>query len=280
MAKVASLACDAVIFDLEDAVAPDEKAAARETLRAFLADRPNLDGKETVIRINGLSTPWGEEDFLAARGCRPDAILIPKVDEFDDITTVADALSETDAPPDLRLWAMIETPRGVMNASMIARHGRTPGARLDCFVAGTNDLLKETGVLPHAGRPYLVPWLMQVVLSARAYGLDVVDGVYNAFRDADGFATECGEALAMGFDGKSLIHPSQIADANRLFAIAPERLAEAQAIVEAFARPENAGRGAISLEGRMVERLHADMARTLIEKARMISNRQSFQTKD
>ena len=280
MAKVASLACDAVIFDLEDAVAPDEKAAARETLRAFLADRPNLDGKETVIRINGLSTPWGEEDLLAARGCRPDAILIPKVDEFDDITTVADALSDTDAPPDLRLWAMIETPRGVMNAGMIARHGRTPGARLDCFVAGTNDLLKETGVLPHAGRPYLVPWLMQVVLSARAYGLDVVDGVYNAFRDADGFATECGEALAMGFDGKSLIHPSQIADANRLFGIAPERLAEAQAIVEAFARPENAGRGAISLEGRMVERLHADMARTLIEKARMISNRQSFQNKD
>lgn len=271
LSKVRSLACDAVILDLEDAVMPADKDRAREALRGFFADR-NFGGKEIIIRVNGLQTPWFGEDFLAARACRPDAILIPKVDDPDDITSVADALLQTDAPASLRLWAMIETPRGVMNAGLIARYARAPGSLLDCFVTGTNDLIKETGALPVPGRPYLSTWLMQILLAGKAYGLDVIDGVYNEFRDQDGFAAECNDGRAMGFDGKTLIHPGQIANANRIFGIDQERLAEAEAIVAAFAQPENAGLGVISLDGRMVERLHAIMAEELIEKARRIAN--------
>ncbi|PWW00592.1 citrate lyase subunit beta/citryl-CoA lyase [Hoeflea marina] len=270
LAKVRSLACDAVILDLEDAVMPADKGPAREALRRFFAEG-DFGGKEMIIRVNGLQTAWFGEDFLAARACRPHAILIPKVDEPDDIASVADALQQTDAPSDLRLWAMIETPRGVMNAGQIARHARTQGSLLDCFVTGTNDLIKETGALQMPGRPYLSTWLMQILLAGKAYGLDVIDGVYNDFRDSDGFLAECRDGRAMGFEGKTLIHPGQIAEANRIFGIDPARLAEAEAIVAAFALPENAGLGVIGIDGRMVERLHADMAQDLIEKARRIA---------
>jgi citrate lyase subunit beta/citryl-CoA lyase len=268
--KARSLAADAIVFDLEDSVAPAQKDAARERLRTFFAAGPLAHGREAVIRINGLSTPWGGEDLLTARACKPDAILIPKVDEPDDITSVADVLGETDAPDRLRLWAMIETPRGVMNAGLIARASRGPASRLDCFVTGTNDLVKETGVVPQPGRPYISTWLMQIVLAARAYRLDVIDGVYNDFRDDAGFRAECREGRAMGFDGKSVIHPAQIDAANAIFGIDPDKLAEARAIVAAFALPEHADAGVISLDGRMVERLHAEMAASLIEKARRL----------
>jgi citrate lyase subunit beta / citryl-CoA lyase len=272
VAKARTLDCDAVIFDLEDSVAPDSKDEARETLRTALGE-PLGGGRETIIRINPLASPWGGEDLLAARRLQPDAILIPKVDDPDDIAAVDDALDLADAPESLRLWAMIETPRGVMNAGLIARAARTPGCRLDCFVTGTNDLIKETGVAPRAGRPYLVPWLMQILIAARAYGLDVLDGVYNDFRDAGGFAAECDEGRAMGFDGKTLIHPGQIDAANTAFGIDAATLAEARAVVEAFAQPENAGVGVISLDGRMVERLHAEMAHKLIAKAEALAAR-------
>ncbi|MBW3099167.1 HpcH/HpaI aldolase/citrate lyase family protein [Pseudohoeflea coraliihabitans] len=267
MAKSRALESDAVIFDLEDSVAPTEKNAAREELRSFLAE-PLAEGRETIVRINALSTPWGHEDLLAARAVRPDAILVPKVEEPEDISDIDAALDETDAPATLRLWAMIETPRGVMNAGHIARAARTPGCRLDCLVLGTNDLVKETNVAPTPGRPQLTAWLMQVLLAARAYGLDVLDGVFNDFRDAESFAAECRDGRAMGFDGKTLIHPSQIAVANDVFSVESDALREARAIVAAFAKPENAGVGVLSLDGRMVERLHAQSAAKLIEKAR------------
>jgi citrate lyase subunit beta / citryl-CoA lyase len=270
--KARTLACDAVIFDLEDSVAPDAKETARENLRTALG-RPLGGGRETIIRINALSTPWGAGDLIAARDLGPDAILIPKVEDPEDISELDDALDQADAPEGLRLWAMIETPKGVMNAGQIARAARTPGCRLDCFVAGTNDLIKETGVTSLAGRPYLSTWLMQIVLAARAYGLDALDGVYNDFRDAEGFASECAEGRAMGFDGKTLIHPGQIEAANTAFGIDAEKLEEARAIVAAFATPENAGAGVISLDGRMVERLHAEMAEKLIAKAEALSAR-------
>ncbi|MCY0092781.1 HpcH/HpaI aldolase/citrate lyase family protein [Hoeflea ulvae] len=276
LGKLQGLACDSVIFDLEDSVVPGAKEEARETLRRFFKDGHAAalpEGMETVIRINPLSSPWGGEDLLAARGCKPDAILIPKVDAPDDIVAVEDALEQTDAPPSLRLWAMIETPKGVMNAGQIARTARTDGARLDCFITGTNDLIKETGVAALPGRPWLSPWLMQIILAARAYGLDVLDGVFNDFRDEPGLADECRDGQAMGFDGKTLIHPAQIETANRAFGIAPERLAEARRITEAFALPDNTDRGVISLDGRMVERLHLDMAERLIEKAARIAAR-------
>ncbi|TWG97898.1 citrate lyase subunit beta/citryl-CoA lyase [Mesorhizobium sp. J18] len=269
LAKIGSLACDAVIIDLEDAVAPEQKEEARERLRSILAEksRPRC---ETIIRINALSSEWGTEDLLAARACKPDAILLPKIDGPGDIHDADDALDETDAPASLRLWAMIETPRAVLNIGAIAELGRDMASRLDCFVAGTNDLVKDTGVAATPDRRYLMSWLMQIVLAARAGGLDVLDGVSNDFRDLEAFRKECREAASMGFDGKTLIHPAQIDIANAVFAPTAEARAEALAILEAFARPENAGKGVIALDGRMVERLHLAQAEKLLAKAREI----------
>lgn len=269
LAKSATLSCDAIIFDLEDAVSPEAKPQARERLRAFLQStgRPKC---EIVIRINPLAGEWGTEDFLTARACRPDAILLPKVESPRDILDADAALDETDAPRSIRLWAMIETPRGLINAGPIAELGRDPAARLSCLVAGTNDLVKETRI---AGRDYLTSWLLQIVLAARAGNLTALDGVWNAFRDTEAFARECARARALGFDGKTLIHPTQIAPANAAFSPTPEEIAEAQAIVAAFAKPENRFAGVISVEGRMVERLHLEQAEALLKKAREIEEK-------
>ncbi|MDN5928190.1 MAG: CoA ester lyase [Hyphomicrobiales bacterium] len=257
LAKLSSLDCDAAIIDLEDSVAPERKKEARERVRDFFR-RGERGGKETVIRINALSGEWGDEDLLAARVCRPDAILLPKVDTPRDVLDANDALDEMDAAASLKLWAMVETPKAMLNLGAIAELGRDPSARLECFVAGTNDLVKETGVLATADRRYVMPWLMHMVLAARAGGLDVLDGVSNDFRDAEAFTRECGEARAMGFDGKTLIHPAQIGPANAVFSPSETEIAEAKEIAEAFAKPENAGRGAITINGRMVERLHLE----------------------
>ncbi|MEO9458613.1 MAG: CoA ester lyase [Lentilitoribacter sp.] len=274
--KSLSLSSDVIIYDLEDAILPAQKATARETLRAFLNDKfPNGvkdSKKEILIRINSLSSAWGSEDLIAARAIMPSAILLPKVSEADDIIEVNDALIEMDTSPDLRLWAMIETPRGILNVASIARYARTPGTRLDCFIAGTNDLVKETGVKPQEGRPYLSNWLSQIVLSARAYGLDVIDGVYNDFKDASGFERESLDGRSMGFDGKSLIHPSQINFANEAFGIEEDALNEAQDIIDAFSEAKNIDAGVIQLNGKMVERLHLEMAEKLVAKSKLISN--------
>jgi citrate lyase subunit beta / citryl-CoA lyase len=273
MEKVATLAADAVIFDLEDSIAPGAKQKAREALRTFLKSRPD-DGKEVVVRINALDAEGGTEDLLAARGAGVDAILLPKVEEPEDIQTAASALNQSDAPEAMRLWAMIETPKGIMNIGRIAAASRTVGARLDCFVVGPNDIAKETGVQPLPGRPYLVPWLMRIVLAARAFGFDILDGVYNDFRDEEGFRAECEQGRAMGFDGKTLIHPSQIAPANIAFGIPESEIVRARAVVAAFDLPENADRGVIQIDGRMVERLHADAARRMLMKAGVIAQRE------
>ena len=264
--KAAGLECDAVIFDLEDAVAPADKALAREALRTHFRAHPEAKG-ERIIRINALTTEWGAEDLLAARGCRPDAILLPKINSPQDVLTVADALAETDAPESLRLWAMVETAIGLINLPEIAELARHRAARLDCLVAGTNDLAKETGTRLEAGRTLMIPWLMQMVLAARAGGLDVIDGVCNQFRDLNAFSEECRQGAAMGFDGKTLIHPSQIGPAREIFSPSAEEISRAIAIRDAFARPYNSGRGVIQLDGTMVERLHLDQALKLLAKA-------------
>lgn len=274
LAKIAELACDAVIIDLEDAVAPADKVAAREKLAGIFASRPvaNHYGRrcEMIVRVNALSSEWGNDDLLAAAKFEPDGILLSKVATPRDILEVGDVLDDNFAPDSVKLWAMIETPKAMLNIGAIAELGRDPASRLNCFVAGTNDLIKETGILATPDRRYLVPWLMQMVLAARAGSIDMLDGVSNDFRDPDAFARECTEAAAMGFDGKTLIHPAQVDAANHAFAPAPEALAEARAVSDAFALPENAGKGVIALNGRMVERLHLAQAEKLLAKAAAI----------
>ncbi|MDG4893272.1 CoA ester lyase [Mesorhizobium sp. WSM4976] len=266
LAKLGSLACDAVIIDLEDAVPPADKAAARDKVAGILANREKRC--EMVVRINPLASEWGADDLRAVAKAEPDGILLPKIGAPRDLLEAGDLLDDNSVPDGVKLWAMVETPRALLNIGAIAELGRDPASRLNCFVAGTNDLVKATGVL--ADRRYLMPWLMQLVLAARAGGLDVIDGVANDFRDLDAFAGECAEGAAMGFDGKSLIHPAQIEPANRAFSPAPEALAQARAIRDAFARPENVGKGVIALDGRMVERLHLAQAEKLLAKAAII----------
>ncbi|WP_095083953.1 HpcH/HpaI aldolase/citrate lyase family protein [Mesorhizobium sophorae] len=274
LAKIAQLACDAVIIDLEDGVAPADKIAVREKLAGIFANRPvaNHLGRrcEMVVRVNALASEWGADDLLAVASCEPDGILLPKVDTPRDLLEAGDVLDDNFAPDSVKLWAMIETPKALLNIGAIAELGRDPASRLACFVAGTNDLLNGTGVSATPDRRYLVPWLMQMVLAARAGRLDILDGVSNDFRDLDAFAHECTEAAAMGFDGKSLIHPAQIEAANLAFAPSAEAVAEARLVKDAFALPENAGKGVIALNGKMVERLHLAQAEKLLAKAAAI----------
>lgn len=269
LAKIAGLACDVVVVDLEDSVAPGEKLAARGKLAGILANRPSRRC-EMVVRVNALSSEWGMDDLLAAAACNPDGILLPKVDTARDVLEAGDALDEAAADDAMKLWAMVETPKALLNIGAIAELGRDPASRLACFVAGTNDLVKDTGVSATSDRRYLVPWLMQMVLAARAGGLDLIDGVFNDFRDGDGLARECAEAAAMGFDGKTLIHPAQIEAANGAFSPSASALEEAQAVRDAFALAENRDKGVIALNGRMVERLHLAQAEKLLAKVAAI----------
>jgi citrate lyase subunit beta/citryl-CoA lyase len=269
LAKLPSLSCDAAIIDLEDAVVPGNKVAARGGLKRLFERRP-AGTRELIIRINPLSGEWGTDDLQAALACQPDGILLPKVETPRDILATGDVLDDNDAPDALRLWAMIETPRAVLNIGAIAELGRDPAARLDCLVAGTNDLAKESGIIVTPDRRYLVPWLMQMVLAARAGCLDILDGVSNDFRDLDAFAQECAEAAAMGFNGKTIIHPNQIEPANKAFSPSESAIREAEEIVVGFNAPENVGKGVIALDGRMVERLHLQQAEKLLAKATLI----------
>ncbi|MCY6383191.1 HpcH/HpaI aldolase/citrate lyase family protein [Hoeflea prorocentri] len=266
MEKATGLDCDTIIVDLEDSIAPDEKPAARNALEDRLS-RTGPPGKEWIIRINALSSKWGHDDIVEAARLRPDAILLPKVNGAADIDQAEAALRDVGAEPAIGLWAMIETPRGIANVLTTADTAHRPGGRLDCLVIGSNDLSKETDIPLPDGRQFMTPWLMQVVLAAKAAGVDVLDGVYNDFHDEAGFLAECAEGHLMGFDGKTLIHPSQIGGANEAFGAGKDALAQAKAIVEAFSLPENAGKGVIKIDGRMVERLHLEQAEALLAKA-------------
>jgi citrate lyase subunit beta / citryl-CoA lyase len=260
--KAPSLSCDAVIIDLEDAVHPDARDDARELMRTTAkawTTRPRI----LAVRINPLTSEWGTEDLVAALAIRPDAIVLPKTEAPQDIITLAEAFNEFDISPVPQIWAMIETARGIINAPAIAELGRHKSARIAAFVAGTNDLAKQTGV---RSADAMEPWLMQILLAARAGGLAVLDGVHNDFKDTDGFEKACHAARNRGFDGKTLIHPSQIEPANRIFAPGAEEIAEARTIKAAFTLPENAGKGVINLNGRMVERLHLEQAEVTLTK--------------
>jgi citrate lyase subunit beta/citryl-CoA lyase len=221
-----------------------------------------------LVRVNGPATPWGEADLEAAVACRPQGILLPKVSTAEDIAPAVRAIAAAGATG-TALWAMIETPLSILNLREIGAAAK--GAGLVGFVLGTNDLSKETGTRIVPGRAPLLPWLMQAVAAARAFGLAVLDGVYNDIDDDAGFAAECAAARDMGFDGKTVVHPKQIGPANDAFRPSPAEVAFAEIVVEAFARPENAGQGAIRIEGRMVERLHADMAARTLATARAVA---------
>jgi citrate lyase subunit beta/citryl-CoA lyase len=272
--KARTLPADCVVLDLEDSVAPGGKEAAREQAMSAVADG-GFGPREVVVRINGLDTEWWLEDVNAAAKAKPDAILIPKVSSPGHLEDVAERLVDISADRKIRIWAMMETPLAVLNAREIAAAAKDVETRLTCLVLGTNDLAKETRARILPGREPMRLWLMICVAAARAYGLDVIDGVYNDFRDEEGFVRECAEARDMGFDGKSLIHPSQIVASNAAFGPIAEEVAQAKAIIAAFDRPENVGKGVIELDGRMVERLHVDMARRTVAIADAIAEREA-----
>ena len=268
--KARTLGVDGIILDLEDAVAPEAKAAARDQVAAAVK-AGGFGRREVVIRVNALDTLWGHDDLVAAALSGADAVLIPKVSDPDTIAAAELALATARAPQAVRLWAMIETPIAILHAEAIARSARHETGRLACFVLGTNDIAKETRARFVPGRWPMLPWLTTVVAAARAHGLDVLDGVYNDLNDAEGFRAECEQGRDLGMDGKTLIHPNQVAVANEVFAPAEAEVAAARKIIAAFEQPENKGRGVISLDGRMVERMHADMAARTVALAEAIS---------
>ncbi|MFM9936479.1 MAG: HpcH/HpaI aldolase/citrate lyase family protein [Novosphingobium sp.] len=268
--KARSLPCDAVALDLEDAVAPEQKLDAR----AALVDELAVGGfghRRMLARINPLASPWGHDDLAALVKAPLDAILAPKVDDAADVVALSEAMDTAGFAPGIALWVMIETPRAVLALERIA--GTAATTRLTGFVLGLNDLAKDTGMAQLPGRAGFVPVMVQALMAARAYGLVLLDGVCNAIADPAGLEAECAQARHLGFDGKTLIHPSQIDTANQVFAPLPAEIAEAQAIVAAFADPANAGKGALKVEGKMAELLHRDLAERLLAKAAAIAGR-------
>lgn len=257
--KARAIPADALILDLEDAVAPDAKDVARKQVIEAVAAK-SFGYREIAIRINGLATPWGAEDLKAVASSGAAAMLVPKVNSAEEAAALSKALDEAGAPPELKLWIMFETPQAVLNASTIG----AAGGRLACIVAGTNDLVKEFRGLHTPGREGLLPMLTLLLAAARANGLAALDGVYNDIQNAEGFAAACAQGRALGFDGKTLIHPRQIEACNRIFGPTEDQLAWAKAVVEAFAAPEAAGKGAIRLGGQMIERLHLEQARRML----------------
>ena len=268
--KARTIPADALILDLEDAVAPQSKDEARAQVCAAVR-AGGYGRRELVIRVNAEDTPWFADDLAAAAEARADAILIPKISRAETLLAIGQRLTDLWADPAIAVWAMIETPLAILHAERIAAAAADPRARLSCFVLGTNDLAKETRARFVPGRATMLPWLATTILAARAHGIDILDGVYNDLQDEPGFRAECEQARDLGFDGKTLIHPAQVEAANAVFAPAEAELARARAIIAAFDSPENAGKGAIQLDGRMVERLHAEMARRTVALAEAVA---------
>ncbi len=258
LAKARTLPVDALLIDLEDAVAPDGKAAAREAVAATLTADPGA--RRRLVRVNGRDTDWGGADLAMVARIRPDGVLLPKVNGAADIDA---AVAVTG---DMPVWAMIETPRGVVNVAEIAAHPALAGV-----VMGTNDLAAELGARTGTARGPMIPALGAALMAARAYGKVAIDGVYNAFRDADGFAAECDQGRDMGFDGKSLIHPAQIEAANAIFGPSAAEIDLATRQIAAHAAAVAAGQGVAVLDGRIVENLHVAAARALLARAAAIA---------
>jgi citrate lyase subunit beta / citryl-CoA lyase len=261
--KARILPADSIILDLEDSVAPEAKGLARDQIMQTIA-AGGFGKREILIRTNALDTPWSSDDLRMAAKAKPDGIVVPKVSSVADIATIEDSLRDANADPSMRVWTMIETARGVLHAEELAATSRNPGSRLAGFLFGPNDISRETRIRMQPGRAIMLPMIIHCILAARAYGLEILDGPYSDFSNLDGFSQECTQARDLGFDGKTLIHPGQIEACNAIFTPPADEVARARQIIAAFERPENASRGAISLDGQMVERLHADMSRRTI----------------
>ena len=263
--KVPTLAADAIIFDLEDAVAPDEKAAARQTLTAWLAAQ-SFAPRAGMVRINALDTEWGRADLEAISVARPEAVLLPKVNSAADIETLAALLDARAEFADTRIWAMMETPLGILNAAQIAMAPRMEG-----FIMGTNDLAKDLNCRTRPDRLPMITALSHCLLAARAAGIVAVDGVYNSFRDEAGLEAECIQGRDLGFDGKTLIHPAQLEIANRCFAPSAAELDLARRQIAAFDAAIAEGLGVAVVDGKIVENLHIESARALLARAEAIA---------
>jgi len=255
--KAKSLPADVLIFDLEDSVAPEAKVAAREAVVAAVK-AGGYGKREVVVRVNALSTPWGPEDMAAVASAKPDGVLVPKIQGAGDVWFAHEGLGYSGPS----LWMMIETPRAILDIAHVV--SGTSKLRDGVFVMGLNDLAKETRMRAGSDRAAFHWALSKTVTAARMAGLTVIDGVFNDIADAAGFEAECRQGLEFGFDGKTLIHPSQIDVANAVFAPTAEEVSRARAVIEAFALPENAGKGVIKVEGRMTELLHLEEAKRVV----------------
>jgi len=256
--KAKTIACDGLILDLEDAVAPDTKASAREAACTAVASG-DYGRRRVTVRVNGIGTQWHDADILAASQAGPAAIVVPKVNSADEVHQLVTAMEAAGAPDHTTLWAMIETPVAVLDLLSIARASE----RLTCLVLGTNDLVKELYAEHVPGRAPILPSLHTALLAARAAGIAIVDGVYNDVKDNDGFLAECEQGRQMGFDGKTLIHPSQVAGANAAFAPGPQAVEDARGLIAAF--EDGAGAGVVTYNGKMVEHLHVESARRTLQ---------------
>ncbi len=262
--KARSLPVDGVILDLEDAVAPDAKAQARQQV-ADAVKAGGFGAREVFIRVNGIDTPWHADDLNAAAHAAPDGILVPKVGTVEALERVGQRLLDMKTSLKTRIWAMIETPEAIFNINALAAEAHDSETRLAGFVMGTNDLAKETRARLLPGRAPMVSWLALCVLAAHGHGIDILDGVYNDLSDPKGFEAECAQARDMGFDGKTLIHPNQIGPCNTAFSPSADEVAQARKTIAAFDLPENKDKGVVQIDGRMVERMHAEMARRTVE---------------
>ena len=268
--KAKTLAADALILDLEDAVAPDAKAAARAQVVAAV-QAGGYGKRELIIRVNGLGTPWGDEDIIAAAASGADGILLPKVESAADVQAALGRMAGAGAPSAMPLWCMMETPGGILHAEEIA----AASDQVACFVMGTNDLVKDMRARHTPMRLPMVTALGLCMLAARAHDIAILDGVYNEFKDIDGFKAACEQGLEMGFDGKTLIHPGQIDPCNAVFSPSADEVAFARKIAEAFAEAEAAGRAVVVVDGRMIENLHVEQGRRLLAMAEAIAERQA-----
>ncbi|HMA57404.1 MAG TPA: CoA ester lyase [Pseudolabrys sp.] len=270
--KAKTLPADGVILDLEDSVAPNAKDAARGQV-ADAVKAGGFGAREVFIRINGVDTPWHADDLSAAAHAAPDVILVPKVSSPDTLELIGRRLLDMGTDHKTRIWAMIETPLAIFNILSIASAARDSETRLSGFVMGTNDLAKDTRARLLPGRAPMLPWLSTCIAAARIHGIGILDGVYNDIGNADGFAKECAQGVEFGFDGKTLIHPSQIEPCNTAFSPSQAEVEQARKMIAVFDLPENKGKGVVSIDGRMVERLHADMARRTVAIAEAIAAR-------